>query len=310
MSPRPLLAWLRLIRAPNVFTAIADIAMGSLVARGSFEPWGLFACLALASACLYTAGMVLNDVFDSEVDESERPFRPLPSKQIPLPLARAIGFALLASGVVLGVMAGVLYDEVRPWRSGVVAALLAACVLLYDGWLKRTPIGPLGMGLCRFFNVLLGMSVASAAAGLLFGYSQRHLLPAAGIGVYITGVTIFAKGEAGQSSVRMLIAGMVVMAAGVGLLGWGGQYVGRVEVSVQTFWLLLAVLLAILFRRCLAAVFDPSPRNVQSAVKNGIVTLVLLDAAVALAAADPAYALAIVALLAPMMLLGRWVYST
>src|SRR5262245_5428925 len=86
-----LLAWLRLFRAPNVFTAIADVMMGFFVVHGGFQPTapvGLLVCLAAASALLYMAGMVLNDVFDFEVDAEERPFRPLPSGQISLPLAR------------------------------------------------------------------------------------------------------------------------------------------------------------------------------------------------------------------------------
>jgi 4-hydroxybenzoate polyprenyltransferase len=305
-----LLAWLRLLRAPNVFSAIADIAMGFLVVQGSYEPWGLFACLALASAFLYTAGMVLNDVFDIDIDARERPFRPLPSQQIALPLARTMGFALLGAGVVFGGLAGLVYAAPVWWRSGVIAALLAGSVLLYDGWLKRLPIGPLGMGLCRFLNVLLGMSIAGEGAGPLLGFNEQHLLPAAGIGVYILGVTIFAKGEAGHSPVRTLIAAIGVMSAGVALLGWAGMYVRREGLVLQTYWLLLAVLMAILLRRCLVAVFDPSPANVQAGVKNGIVTLVLLDAAVALAATNPIYSLGIVLLLFPMLILGKWVYST
>jgi 4-hydroxybenzoate polyprenyltransferase len=307
----PLLAWLRLLRAPNVFTAIADIAMGYLVVHGSYEPWGLFACLAVASAFLYTAGMVLNDVFDFDIDAQERPFRPLPARQISLSLARTIGIALLLSGIVFGGLAGLAYAPPSVgWRSGAIAVLLSGSILLYDGWLKRLAIGPLGMGLCRFFNVLLGMSIAPSAAGYLLGFDARHLLPAAGIGTYIVGVTIFAKGEAGHSSIRTLIAGMAVMITGVALLGWAGNYIGRDGLSLQTYWLLLAVLLAVLLRRCLAALFDPSPVNVQAGVKNGIVSLILFDAAVALAAADPIYSLGIVLLLAPMLILGRWVYST
>ena len=306
----PWLAWLRLLRAPNVFTAVADIAMGYLVVQGSYEPWGLFTCLALASAFLYTAGMVLNDLFDLEVDARERPFRPLPAGQISLPLARTVGFALLAAGVLFGALAGVAYSAPVPWRSGAIAVLLAGAVLLYDGWLKRFPMGPLGMGLCRFLNVLLGMSIAPA--GGLLGFDAGQWLPAAGIGTYIIGVTIFAKGEAGKSSLGPLVIGMIVMVAGAAILGWSGQFIARREgFAIETYWLLLAVLVAIFLRRCIQAALNPTPAAVQSAVKNGIFTLVLLDAAVALAAADkPIFALGIVALLVPMIVLGRWVYST
>ena len=316
-SPRgtsTLLAWLRLFRAPNVFTAIADVAMGFLIVHGSIGPKappGLLVCLAAASALLYTAGMVLNDVFDFAVDAKERPFRPLPSGQISLPLARAIGFAMLAFGVLLGALAGYAYGANLPWRSGMVAAVLAGCVLLYDGWLKRLPIGPLGMGLCRFFNVLLGMSVApQLAAAWPLGYGPMHLLPATGIGIYVVGITIFAKGEVGLSSVPVLIGGMLTMTLGIVVLGWAGQFLGHRELSVPVYWLLLALLLVTVLRRCLMAVLTPDPSKVQAGVKNAIFSLVLFDAAVVLAAAPSIYALAIVALLIPMVLLGRWVYST
>src|SRR5688500_5061733 len=134
--------------------------MGFLFVRHSLEPLGAFACLAAASALLYTAGMVLNDVFDIDIDREERPERPLPSGAISLAVAGTFGFTLLALGVVLGWIAGLVLgaDAAAPWRSGLVATLLAALVVLYDVWLKRTPLGPIGMGLCRFANVLLGMS--------------------------------------------------------------------------------------------------------------------------------------------------------
>jgi 4-hydroxybenzoate polyprenyltransferase len=306
-----LLAWLRLFRAPNVFSAIADIAMGFLVVRGSYQPLGLFVSLALASALIYTAGMVLNDVFDIEIDRKERPFRPIPSGQIRLPQARVLGLTMLGAGVVFGTLAGYLYSAALPWRSGLIAIVLAGCVLLYDGWLKRRPIGPLGMGLCRFFNVLLGMSAArDLATGWPLGYGPMHLLPAAGIGIYILGVTIFAKGEAGQSSVAVLLAGMSVMSAGVGTLGWAAPYLARQDLTMPVYWMLLAILLATLLRRCLMAVLDPSSQRVQAGVKSAIFSLVLFDAAVALAAAPAVYSLGIVLLLLPMFLLGRFVYST
>jgi len=73
-----LLAYLQLFRAPNVFTAIADVAMGFVFVTGSLQPVGGFLCLALASCLLYTAGMILNDVYDFDVDLKERPSRPLP----------------------------------------------------------------------------------------------------------------------------------------------------------------------------------------------------------------------------------------
>lgn len=321
-SPSPLLAWLRLCRAPNVFTALADVSMGYLVARRSLDEIGVFALLAAASACLYTAGMVLNDVFDVEIDLKERPFRPLPSGQIGIRTAQVFGFGLLVMGILLGGAAGyasLAKNAVElPWRSGAIAALLAGSVLLYDCFLKKTPFGPLGMGLCRFFNVLLGMSVARMATGpsWLLHFEPIELLPAAGIGLYIVGVTRFAKGEAGRSQVLNLLSGMATMAVGIGLVGWWGNLL-RAQLfnfgpnAIYAFWLLLAVMLLVGQRRCLDAVLNPEPPLVQAAIKQSIFSLILFDAAItSFGTGRPEFGLGVALLLAPTMLLGRWVYST
>ena len=53
-------AYLRLFRIPNLFTAWADILMGFLVVHQGFTPLQPLVFLLIASACIYTAGMVLN----------------------------------------------------------------------------------------------------------------------------------------------------------------------------------------------------------------------------------------------------------
>ncbi len=307
------LAWLRLMRLPNVFTAIADVAMGYLfVQHGVADVWKL-ACLVAASAAIYTAGMVLNDVFDVAVDAKERPFRPLPSGQISLRAANVLGWGLLLVGVGLGWLAGMLPGVAAAllWRSGVVASVLAACVVAYDGFLKKTPLGPLAMGGCRFLNVLLGMSVAeNVAGGLVLGYGAGELLAAAGIGTYIVGVTWFARSEAGESKSAVLVAALAVMSGGVALLGASALYVPQIRIEPQMFWLLLALMMFTVLRRGGTAAIDPTPHKVQAAVKHSILSLIWLDAATAIAVAGPAYGIAIALLLVPALLLGRWVYST
>src|SRR2546423_324402 len=85
-------AYLQLIRAPAVFTALADVLLGFFFAyRPSLfseamlpwtPPWDLLAMLLGASLCLYMAGMVLNDFFDAQVDARQRPRRPIPSGRV------------------------------------------------------------------------------------------------------------------------------------------------------------------------------------------------------------------------------------
>jgi len=300
------------MRLPNVFTAIADVAMGYLFVEQRVADAGTLACLIGASASLYTAGIVLNDVFDLEIDAKERPFRPLPSGQISLRAAMWLGWGLLTVGIGLGWLAGWLPGAAaaRPWTSGIVASMLAACVVAYDGLLKKTLLGPLAVGGCRFLNVLLGMSVANRVGGpMLLSWRAGELLTAAGIGIYIVGVTWFSRSEVGVSRRPSLVAAMLIMAGGVAILGAGSAYV-PLHADLQIYWLLLAVLMITVMRRCGAAVFDPVPEKVQAAVKHSILSLIWLDAATATAAAGPAYGVAIAALLIPALLLGRWVYST
>lgn len=307
-----MLPWLRLMRLPNVFTAIADVVMGYLCVHRAVEDWSQLTCLVAASASLYTAGMVLNDVFDFGIDSKERPFRPLPSGQISIRSAGALGFSLLAIGIVLGWLAGLLpgaFAEL-PRRSGIIASALATCVVAYDAFLKKTPMGPIGMGACRLLNVLLGMSVGPAAMGtIVLGYGRGELLAAAGIGTYVVGVTWFARSEASVSRTVVLLSAMAIMAVGVGLLGGSALYL-PLQFDRQLFWVLLALLMVTVLRRCGVAAVDPVPERVQAAVKHSILSLIWLDAATTLAVAGPAAGVAVAALLIPALLLGRWVYST
>ena len=305
--PTPLLSYARLFRIPNVFTAFADILLGFFFTHRGFGPVSELLLLCLASGLMYTAGMVLNDVFDVEIDREERPERPLPSGQIPLAFARLLGFAMLLFGCGLAWLVSMFSSDPRP---GMVATGLAAMVVGYNAILKKTPLGPLAMGACRGLNVLLGMS---ALAG---SWETSHYLVAGGLAVYITGVTIFAREEAEESSRAGLGLGALVMAAGLGLLAWFPEWHQDYTSSSTkhapgwNWYVLLGLVSAVLLRRVFAAIFEPHPLRVQSAVKICIFSLVMLDAICCLAVRGPQPAIIILAMLIPTVTLGRWVYST
>jgi len=309
--------YLELVRAPAVFTALADVLLGFFFAyRHLFHwgmaylpPWGLLATLLGASALLYMAGMVLNDYFDAGVDARERPRRPIPSGRVSRAAAGRIGGLMLLGGVALGWLAIIQAGNFRP---GIVATGLAAAVLLYDAWLKNTPAGPLGMGACRMLNVLLGMSAAAEA------FEATHYVLAGGVGVYIVGVSLFARREAESSSPIVLAAAMAVMAAGIGLIAWFPSWADEAGLGLalpaskvalwQQFMLLLGLLI---LYRCLMAILNRGqPRYVQMAVAHCLRSLIVLDAFACLAVAGIIPAIAIFALLVPAFVLGRWLYST
>ncbi len=332
-------AYAQLLRIPNVFTAMADVCMGWMVAQGAHAGTvGLMSgylpsrgqlpvllSLLLVSACLYCAGMVLNDYFDREEDRRERPFRPIPSGRISPSAALILGLILISCGVCLAWATSPIVsfcwncaaaiEAGITWRPGYIATPLAACVILYDGWLKRTWLGPIGMGACRFLNVLLGLS----ALGQPPPTWMWHL--ASVIGIYIVGVTWFARTEAVTSKKAHLAAATSVMGAALVLvflfpLWWdwplAEQWHWDWDLLLQRwlpYMLLLAAWTKIVEGPVSAALREPRPENVQAAVKRCILGLIGLDALLAFVVVGwPG--LLILLLLPPALLLGRWVYST
>ena len=306
---------LKLIRAPNVFTAISDVVMGFLfVTQGTGSFWTLF-WLILATSCLYSAGMVLNDVYDVEDDKKERPHRPIPSGQISLANARILGVALLVVGALLGTVACWTSDAAFPWRGAVTATALVVCIVLYDAVVKKTAIAPWLMGGCRFFNILMGMSIAPTGNNqqmYLLGYHPVELLVAASIGIYIVGVTWFARTEAKASNRNMLIFGFSLMVVGIAmLLPFPEMYASELFFRNNIVWPMLLLLLTFtVARRCVIAIGSLEPKAVQVAVKQSILSLILIDAAICLAVGGLVAGIAVVALLAPTLSLGKWIYST
>ncbi len=315
-----LLDYLRLFRIANIFTAIADVAMGFLCAQSSLQPWLPLLCLVISSCLLYTAGMVLNDVYDVDIDAQVRPERPLPSGRISVARARALGGVLLLAGMAAGWIVGFLHQTGGEfaWRSGAVATLLALAILLYDIVLKRTAAGPVAMGACRFLNVLLGASVgvASGFNETWAGFAPHEMAAAAGIGIYVVGVTAFARHEATHSSRPQLFTGAIVMAAGILVLGLVHRLlppVPRAGLHLQSetvWWALLALLGFTILRRAAVAIADPRPSAVQLTVKVAILSIIVLDAAVVLEVSHWFYAVGLLALLIPTVVVGRWVSTT
>ena len=232
--------YLQLVRLPNLFTAAADSLAGWLIVRGSLEQPEKWVPLVLASVLIYAAGIVLNDVFDFEVDLKERPSRPLPSGKVTRRFAAWLGGLAIVSGPLIAALSG-------STASFLVALSLAACVLGYDAGLKRTVLGPEVMGACRALNLLLGLSQGSQRGG------PGGWLIATSLGVFIVGVTWISRSEVETGKTRGLVAGLLLQNlalliflvtcsqpdwfASVGsrspVLPWGGD--GLVVLVVVTF---------------------------------------------------------------------------
>jgi hypothetical protein len=76
-------------------------------------------------------------------------------------------------------------------------------------------------------------------------------------------------------------------------------------------WFLLWVLLALITaRRCVAAIMQPSPHNVQAAVRHCVHSIIVLNAAVCVGYASPLWGFAVLALIFPTVFLTAWIRAT
>jgi 4-hydroxybenzoate polyprenyltransferase len=275
----------RLLRPANLVTSGADVLAGYAVAG---LPDGSLALRLVASVALYGGGVVLNDFFDRELDAVERPERPIPKGLVPPGSAAVLGALLLVGGMAAAFAASA--------SAGVIAVLIAGAVLAYNAAAKHHRwAGPAVMGTCRGLNLLLGLSASSTA---LTGQWYLALLPLA----YIGGITALSAGEV-KGGTRNAGALALALFAAVVLALIGVNYTSLTRLAY------VAPFLALLVWRVGPPLWRayriPESLQIRAAVHAAIVSLVVLDAAIAAGYAGYLYATALLALLLVTAGLGR-----
>lgn len=272
------MAWLKLLRLPTVFTSVSNVLCGYLITADTRSLSAIVSeadlwLLVLCSSCLYLSGMVLNDAFDAELDSVERPERPIPSRAVGKPGAFALGFVLLAVGIVAAIpIAGNL--------SLLIAIGIACTIILYDSLLKNTRAAAFGMATCRFLNLLLGCS-AAVASNQLLSFENPALPVAIGLAIYVFGVTVFAMNEAGRMSTTGLVAGVVIAMGGIGVhLSTAGRMYQATNSSAAVGCLLIVCLLMVnILFRVSVAVRARQSRLLQKTVGFMLLNIIFFDAA-------------------------------
>jgi 4-hydroxybenzoate polyprenyltransferase len=251
-------ALIRLVRAPAALTVLGDTLAGAAAAGRPLRRRRL--ALPLASVSLYWAGMALNDYVDRAVDGVERPERPIPSGQISPAQALAVASGLTGSGLALAA-AGGGRDALR------IATVLAATIWAYDGWLKHTPMGPVGMAACRGLDVLLGA-----------GWQGRHhaLLAAGALAVHTLGITALSRGEVhgSRAAIGITAAACSTLAGIAALFGPARSRRHRAVAALTS-----TAFTALVVPQQLAATRSPSAAAVRAATVAGIHAMVPLQCA-------------------------------
>lgn len=268
-----------LVRAPAALTVPGDSLAGA--AAAGFPYGARTAVTPLASACLYWAGMALNDYADRDLDKLERPERPIPSGRVTPSEALGLAAGLTAAGVGLAAVAG-------GRRALRVALPLAAAVWTYDLLAKPTPAGPLAMGAARGLDVLLG-------AG---GQERSAALPALAVAAHTVGVTVLSRGEVhggSPESGRFALGATAAAAAAavvpaVARLGPRGAAAGSAAATVGMAGLYVSTV----GKAQLNAVRTPDAATVRSATGAGVRGVIPLQSALLAKAGSVALAAAVV----------------
>jgi 4-hydroxybenzoate polyprenyltransferase len=258
-------AYLQLTRPANIITAIADILAGVAISTFSFSideinpTKVVFLCLSTIG--LYGGGIVFNDIFDLELDKIERPERVIPSGKVSKNNAIIFGVILLFLGV-FGAMA-------NSALSSLIALAVAACALIYDKYGKHHPFfGPINMGLCRGGNLILGMSIIENSIPQWWWIG---LLPVC----YIAAITMISRGEVhgGNKNTLYFAAFLYVLVSTFQLFisfNLGNHLITSGFVILHIY---------LIFKPLLNAISNPIGPNIGKAVKAGVLSLIVMDAA-------------------------------
>lgn len=256
-------AWLQLARISNAPTVVSNAVAGAMLATaGAGAGAGEIAIVALAMVMFYTAGMVLNDVLDLQIDRRERPERPLPGGRVSVGAAVTATAVLFVSGEALLLMID--------WAAGLAGVVLVGLIVLYDAWHKGNALSPVLMGACRaMVYVVAALAVAGSVRQAVWGAAAVLL-------IYIVGLTQVAKAEgAGIVAwwpVAAVLAPAVYWARELPSAGVAALIAGFLVAAVHALWLVRV------------------RRAIGRGVGQLIATVALLDALAVAAVGGPAIA--------------------
>lgn len=284
-------AYLQLIRAPAVFTVCSNIFAAQILATGGNLDVSAFLITLIVSTAIYWAGMIMNDCVDINEDRKDRPFRPLPSNQIRLSTAWTMVILLLGTAIVLSYFLSII--------SLLITVTLIVSVITYNAWSKKYFIGVFNMGLCRYLNWLLGLSVAPVTY-----VSYILSLP---ILAYVTTLTILSRSETNASNRNHIVFCLLGILATLLLI------VLNFNLGIfNNIWgLATTVTLAIFLTAKLYAVYrNFQPAGIQNLMKLMILGIILLDSVMLLSGGYWQASFVVLLLLIPGRLLAKWIYIT
>lgn len=165
--------YIKLIRPVNSIMIGFAVLVGESVAS-SFLPFSIFTLLGFLTGFSITAySMVINDIFDEEVDRRNKLDRPLATGAVSSRSAKKYAIFFLLLGLTLSLLTGLL--------TFAIAFAFALLSTLYNWKLKES-------GLPGNLAVALSMTIPFIYGGLLAGKSFDLLLDSMALTAFLSGV--------------------------------------------------------------------------------------------------------------------------
>lgn len=292
--------YLALVRLPNLFTLPSNILVGmatvSLLAF-TLTSFSQFLLLVTISVLLYCVGIVLNDLYDFDIDKKERPNRPLPSGKI----SRRSAIVLVA---IFSTLALILSLQVS-FSTLVISSILFSVIFGYDKYLKNTYAGPFTIASARVMNILLGTSVSLRSVD---SYSQIVTLTFILIitFVYVSLIGFISRYEVhGFSDNTKLLLPPAIVATVISSI---------ILFTLMGFFKLESLIILSLFSFIMIISFSRIYRRdsgrTQQIVRNMILSIIVLDSTFLTGIIGIELGLVVLTLMAPLLVLANKMYMT
>jgi hypothetical protein len=292
--------YLVLVRLPNLFTLPSNILVGiAAISSLAFTLTSFiqFLLLVTISVLLYCVGIVLNDLYDFDIDKKERPNRPLPSGKI----SRRSAIGLVAIFSTLALILSLLVS----FSTLVISSILFLTIFGYDKYLKNTHAGPLTIASARVMNILLGTSVSFRSVD---SYSQIVTLTFVLIitFVYVSLIGFISRYEVRgfSDNAKLLLppAIVAIIISSIILFSLMGFFKLESLIILSLFSFIMLISFSRIYRR--------DSGRTQQIVRNMILSIIVLDSTFLTGIIGIELGLAVLTLMVPLLVLANKMYMT
>ena len=292
--------YLVLVRLPNLFTLPSNILVGIAAISSlafTLTSFVQFLLLVTISILLYCVGIVLNDLYDFDIDKKERPNRPLPSGKI----SRRSAIVLVVIFSTLALILSLLVS----FSTLVISSILFLTIFGYDKYLKNTHAGPFTIASARVMNILLGTSVSFRSVD---SYSQIVTLTFVLIitFVYVSLIGFISRYEVRgfSDNAKLLLppAIVAIVISSIILFSLMGFFKLESLIILSLFSLIMLISFSRIYRR--------DSGRTQQIVRNMILSIIVLDSTFLTGIIGIELGLAVLILMAPLLVLANKMYMT